>query len=105
MSGALGTACLHAWFLVHAFENFNGQVVGVVLGDVGHDVVEQLARGTVIHRLCHRNELGASRRDDRVDVDVIAAVPGQPIDLGDDDVVDAQPLQFTQNPLQFRPIG
>nr|WP_230414887.1 hypothetical protein [Micromonospora tarapacensis] len=84
---------------VHALEHFGRQVVGVVLGDVGHHVVEQLARRGLVNRLSDRDELGARAGNRGVDLDVIGAVARQPVDLVYEHVVDALGLQLPQHRL------
>ncbi|MDG4796009.1 hypothetical protein [Micromonospora sp. WMMD1082] len=84
---------------VHALEHFGRQVVGVILSNVGHHVVEQLACRRLVHRLSHRDQLGSGAGYGGVDLDIIGSVAGQPVDFVDDHEVNALGFQLAQHLL------
>ena len=77
-----------AGFLAEAFDDFAGEVAGVELGDGAHDAVEEDAAGGLVDVLGGGDLAGAGLVEDTVDVDVVGAVAGQPVEFVDDDVVD-----------------
>ena len=77
-----------AGFLAEAFDDFAGEVAGVELGDGAHDAVEEDAAGGLVDVLGGGDQAGAGLVEDAVDVDVVGAVAGQPVEFVDDNVVD-----------------
>ena len=94
-----------AGLFVHALAGFLAEVVGVELGDGGHDAVHQHAAGALVDVLGAAHQLGAGLADGDVDQDIVASVAGHAIDFVHDDVVDVPNLQASQHGLQLRPIS
>lgn len=66
-----------------------GREVGrVELGVGGEDRLHVLAERGVVDLLDHRDEFGTCGLDRECDLDVVGEVPGQPVDLVDDHVVE-----------------
>ncbi len=55
--------------------------------------------------LGHAHQPGAGLPDRHGDLDIVEAVAGQPVELVDEDVVDAVLLQVLQQVLQAIPVG
>src|SRR5262249_1184798 len=88
------------------FLGFSSQVLGVELGNGGHDAVQQFARGCLIDVLGGGYELCPSLADGHRDLDVVLAGTSQPVGLVDDDVVDVLPFaQACEDVLQPGAVG
>src|SRR5579884_4515725 len=89
---------------VHAFEYFHGEVVGVVLSDTCHDVVEQFPGWALIDRFSDRDELCTRAGNRGIDRHVVGPVACEPVNLVNDDVVDSLRLQLLEHLLELRTI-
>ena len=76
-----------AGFLAEAFDDFAGEVTGVELGDGAHDAVQEDAAGGLVDVLGGGDQAGAGLVEEAVDVDVVGAVAGQPVEFVNNDVV------------------
>lgn len=92
--------------LAHALSYFGRKVGRVELGHEGVDALDQASRGRLVQVLGDRNERHATAAKQRPDGDVVLHVPGQAVDLVDDDglhvAVLGDPGQHRPKP---RPIG
>nr|WP_246063282.1 hypothetical protein [Blastococcus colisei] len=88
-----------ASLLAHALDDLVGQVARVELGDGAHDPVQQHAAGRLVDVLGSRHQRHPGLLQCQVDLDVVDAVAGQPVDLVDDDEGDRVFQDVRQHPL------
>lgn len=88
-----------------AFGDFSGEVAGIELGDRAHDAVQQHPGRGGVDGLSGRDELDVGGLESANDLDVIAPVAGQPVELVNNHVVDVVVVHVLQHPLQLGPVG
>ncbi|MDO4654620.1 MAG: hypothetical protein Q4A99_04610 [Actinomyces sp.] len=94
-------------FLGHTFLHLIGEVLGVELGDTGHNAVHQQPTRRLIDILAGRHQPNAELIEALTQGGVVVAVTHQAVELVDDDVVDRPPrlgflLQVAQHRLESR---
>nr|WP_258372011.1 hypothetical protein [Curtobacterium sp. MCBD17_019] len=102
-SGVHGAAALR--LLQHALAGLGGEVAAVELGDRTHDAVQQHAARRLVDVLGAAHELRTCLAQGEVDLDVVGAVAGEPVDLVHDDRAHAVCVDVGEHALEFGPVS
>ncbi|MDO4646759.1 MAG: hypothetical protein Q4B02_13420 [Propionibacteriaceae bacterium] len=92
-------------FLSHPLDDLISQVPRVELSDTAHDAVQQHPTRRLVDVLAGRHQPHTRLLKRPVNLHIVRPVPGQAVELMDDDVVDPTIfLEVGQHLLQLRPV-
>nr|WP_243111184.1 hypothetical protein [Acutalibacter sp. 1XD8-33] len=94
-------------FFTHPLFDFVRQILRVELSNRAHDAMEQHSRRGVVDTLRGRYQLDTALSERPHNVDVVAPVSSQSVNLMDDDIVHSVSVFFDilQHLLEFRAVG
>ena len=89
----------------HPLDDLIGEVPGVELSDGAHNAVQQHAARRLVDVLAGRHQAHTRLLKRPVYLHIVRSVAGEPVELVDDDVVDAAVFfEVGQHLLQLRPV-